>query len=35
MVCRSTPGISIPMGLANIDSGLDDDQIHHIEDEAD
>ena len=23
MVCRSTPGMSVPMGLANIDSGLD------------
>lgn len=34
MVCRSTPGMSVPMGLANIDSGLDDDQIqslvHHL-----
>ena len=30
MVCRSTPGMSVPMGLANIDSGLDDDQIQSL-----
>jgi hypothetical protein len=30
VVCRSTPGMSVPMGLANIDSGLDDDQIQSL-----
>ena len=30
MVCRSTPGMSVPMGLANIDSGLDDDQVQSL-----
>ena len=30
MSCRSTPGMSVPMGLARIDSGLEDDQIQSL-----
>jgi hypothetical protein len=30
MSCRSTPGMNVPMGLARIDSGLEDDQIQSL-----
>ena len=30
MSCRSVPGMSVPMGLANIDSGLSDDQVQSL-----
>ena len=30
MSCRSTPGMSVPMGLARIDSGLEDDQVQSL-----
>ena len=30
MSCRSVPGMSVPMGLANIESGLDDDQVQSL-----
>ena len=30
MSCRSVPGMSVPMGLANIDSGLNDDQVQSL-----
>lgn len=30
MSCRTTPGMSVPMGLARIDSGLEDDQVQSL-----
>lgn len=30
MSCRSVPGMNVPMGLANIDSGLSDDQVQSL-----
>lgn len=30
MVCRATPGMNVPMGLAHLDSGLDDDQVQSL-----